>query len=91
MKRITPLLATVFVLAACHTGKPDGAQLAQEVCDCKARVPKDEHGIAKDFKDLVACSAIKVKAMEKLKNDEAGMKKFQDKLADCGDWEFRKK
>lgn len=89
-KIILPLLAA-GLLAGCKTEKSDGAKMAQEVCDCKARVPKDEHGIAKDFKDLVACSAIKVKAMEKLKKDEAELKKFQDKLGECGDWEFKNK
>lgn len=91
MKKSMLIMIAAMALASCSREKLDGAKMAQEVCDCKAKVPKDERGIAKDFKDLVACSAIKVKAMEKLKKDEAELKKFQDKLGECGDWEFKNK
>ena len=83
------MAAMVFV--SCNRERPDGEKMAQEVCDCKSKVPKDERGIAKDFKDLVPCSAMKLKALRKLKDDEAELKKFENKLGQCGDWEFKNK
>ena len=90
MKKLIIILLVTISLVACKK-KEDGAALAKEVCDCKAKVPKDARGVSTDMTASIKCSAIKVKAMKKLKDNADELKKFQDKLGECGDWEFKTK
>jgi len=91
MKKLLILLLVTVGLLACGKSKEDGATLAKEVCDCKAKIPRDARGVSMDRSASITCSSLKVKATKKLRDNAAELKKFQDKVGECKDWEFKKK